>query len=504
MAEYNSGTHLHEVDVMIIPCVQQKNGSVQYVDEHRSYFSIPSTTDFAADAGQTILLYPPDSESQRVFLVGLGKMQGYTIRAWKKAIGSAVLLLQSKKYTTCSLFIPRELLDMFGARRIAKETVLAIEIAAYSFDEHKEESARVTPLAACHFDAQLVGAEKNAFQKGVEEGVAISEGIYLTRTLGNTPPTVMTPTFLAFEAMRIAKGNSSLTVKVYGKKEITDMGMGCLLGVAKGSELEPKFIVLEYMGTDVKKAPSILVGKGITFDSGGLSLKPGDYMVNMKFDMLGAGTVLGIMHAASLLKLKKNLVAIIPSCENMPSGTSYRPDDILTAMNGKTVEIQNTDAEGRLVLADAFCYAVKHYPHAKEMIDFATLTGACVVALGNERSGLFSPHDPLAQALYESAEIVGEQLWRLPLGEEYSDAMKSMVADIKNLGGVGGDRYAGASTAAAFLQYFTLQHHTEEKKPMCSWAHIDLSCSYYSGKGHSWIRHGANGFGVQTLIEYFS
>lgn len=213
-------------------------------------------------------------------------------------------------------------------------------------------------------------------------------------------------------------------------------------------------------------------------------------MNDMKFDMLGAATVLGIIKAASGLNLSVNLVGLIPACENMPSGSSYRPDDILTAYNGKTVEIIHTDAEGRLILADALAFASKYKP--KEVIDFATLTGACLVALGNERSGLFGNDEKIIAKLEQSAGAVGEQLWHLPLGEEYSEAMKSEVADIKNLGGAGGAGFGGASTAAAFLQFFTDY----------PWAHIDLSSSYYGGKGKSWIRGGANGFGVETIVEY--
>lgn len=268
------------------------------------------------------------------------------------------------------------------------------------------------------------------------------------------------------------------------------LGMGCLLAVASGSQEEPKFIIVEYLAGKKNAAPTVLVGKGITFDSGGLSLKPGDFMIDMKYDMLGGATVLGVLCAAAALKLKKNIIGLIPTCENMPSGSAYRPDDILTAMNGKTVLVENTDAEGRLILADALCYASKYKP--KEVIDFATLTGACMVALGNERSGLFTQSEEIAEGLDESARHVGEQLWRLPLGEEYSEAVKAEVADLKNTGGVGHPRFAGASTAAAFLEYFTDY----------PWAHIDLASSYWGPKGKSYIRGGANGFGVQMMVEY--
>jgi len=301
----------------------------------------------------------------------------------------------------------------------------------------------------------------------------------------------MTPTLLAKEALKLSKENPKIKVKILSRPEMKKLNMGCLLGVSQGSVEEPKFIILEYYGAGKTKQPTVLAGKGITFDSGGLGIKPGNYMTDMKFDMLGAATVFGIIKAAAGLKLKKNIVGLVPSCENMPSGSSYRPDDILTAHNGKSVEIIHTDAEGRLILADALSYAVKYKP--KEVIDFATLTGACMVALGSERSGVFGTSEKIINRLENKAKEVGEQLWHLPLGEEYSEAMKSEVADIKNLGGVNSQPgHGGASTAAAFLQFFTDY----------PWAHIDLSCSHYSGKGKPWIRGGANGFGVQTIIEY--
>jgi leucyl aminopeptidase len=220
-------------------------------------------------------------------------------------------------------------------------------------------------------------------------------------------------------------------------------------------------------------------------------------MRDMKFDMLGAATVLGVVKAAASLQLKKNIVGLLPACENMPGKEAYRPDDILTAMNGKTVLVENTDAEGRLILADALCYAARYNP--KEVIDFATLTGACMVAIGTERSGLFSQNEKIVEKLQASSETVGEQLWRLPLGEEYSEAMKCEVADIKN---IGGSRYGGASTAAAFLEFFT--HDAKSGKPNYPWAHIDLSSCYLGSKGKPFMRGGATGFGVETMVEYLS
>lgn len=504
MTKYVLADESTAIDALIIPLFEDKKPST-IANELNGVFDgllqdVVALKDFEGKKGQTALLYTQDATTPRVFLVGLGKQKGLALRSWKQAIGAGAIAMQTKKAERISVLLPKNVIDAFGAKKLCTETVVAMEMATYAFDAFKEDSAKVSLLKTVQFVGDFSTSVKNGLQKGIGDGVHIAAGVNFTRELGNTPPSVMTPTLLADRAKAIGKGNAKLTVKVYNESQIEKMGMGCLMGVSKGSVLEPKFIVMEYKGTDKVMKPSVLVGKGITFDTGGLSLKPANYMTDMKFDMLGAGTVLGIMKAVSLLGLKKHIIGIVPTCENAVAGDAYRPDDILTAMNGKTVEIGNTDAEGRLILADALSYVAKHYPNAKEVIDFATLTGACVVALGNERSGLFSPEDTIADKLYTKSQDVGEQLWRLPVGEEYSEAMKSLVADIKNIGGVGGARYAGASTAAAFLQYFTMDH--EKGKAAYPWAHIDLSCSYYNGKGHPWIRHGANGFGVQTLVEY--
>ena len=456
------------------------------------------TKDFEGKKGQAIFLYTGNKVISRVLLLGLGKRKDFKLRSWKQIIGTAVISCQGKKAEKIGLVIPGDVGEFVDTKVLAKSTVVAIETANYSFDEHKShEDAIVKSLKSVEF----ILDKKNwrVWNKGVEEGVIIGGAVNFTRHLGNTTPSTMTPTFLAGEAQRIVKKNSKLKIKVLAYPEIKRLGMGCFLGVAQGSSEEPKFIIIEYYGTTKSQKPTVLVGKGVTFDSGGLSLKPDPYMCNMKFDMLGGATVLGILDAVSKLGLKKNVIALIPACENMPGGKAYRPDDILINMEGKSVLVDNTDAEGRLILCDALSYAKRFKP--KEVVDFATLTGSCFVALGNERSGLFSPEDKIVEKLLSSSETVGEQLWRLPMGEEYSEAMKCEIADIRNAGGVGERRYGGASTAAAFLQFFTLDKDGNSEYP---WAHIDLSCSFYVGKGKPYIRGGANGFGVESLVEYLS
>jgi leucyl aminopeptidase len=448
--------------------------------------------DFEGKKMQMSFSRTSDKDLPSVLVVGLGEEKDFNIRLWKQVVGASVITMQNKKIKNLSLDI-NNILDKFDFEKIGTETAISVEVSNYSFDEHKtEEKSRIESIESFNFVADLRDDNKTKFQKGINDGVVIAGGVNYARHLGNTPPSIMTPTLLAEKAKDLAKENDNLKAEILSRPEMEKLNMGCLLGVSRGSAEEPKFIILEYYGAEKEDKPTVLVGKGITFDSGGLGIKPGNYMNDMKFDMLGAATVLGIIKTVAKLKLKKNIIGLIPACENMPSGTSYRPDDILTAHNGKTVEIIHTDAEGRLILADALSYATQYEP--KEVIDFATLTGACMVALGNERSGLFGSEDDLIEKLKKNSDEVGEQLWHLPIGEEYTEAMKSEVADIKNLGGVGAPGHGGASTAAAFLQAFTDY----------PWAHIDLSSSYYLQKGKPWIRHGANGFGIQTLVEYLS
>jgi leucyl aminopeptidase len=436
------------------------------------------------------LLYAAD---MRIRTIGLGAATDMSVRTWKHAIGVATIEAEKQKTQSLGISVPPEVLTVLGAETLGTSTAIAVSLGDYAYDEFQSEDARPAHLSSC----TLMGiTEDAALTSGLEVGTKIAAGVNFTRHLGNTPPSVMTPALLASNAMDLAAHHDNLTVRVLERSDMQELGMGCLLGVAQGSELPPKFIIMEFMNGPSDQKPAVLIGKGITFDSGGLSLKPADYMTDMKFDMLGAGTALGIMHAAVSLDLKKNLVVLVPSAENMPSGTSFRPDDVLTAMNGKTVEIGNTDAEGRLILADALSYAAANYD-PEVVIDFATLTGACVVALGTERSALFTPHDTIAEVMIQSATTVGEWVWRLPLGEEYTELMKSPVADISNISST---RYGGASTAAVFLEFFTLD--TKTKKPAYPWAHFDLSSAYKGKTGRPWQRYGATGDVVQTVLAY--
>jgi leucyl aminopeptidase len=317
---------------------------------------------------------------------------------------------------------------------------------------------------------------------GAQQGVAIAEGMALTKDLGNLPPNVCTPAYLATQARDLAK-RYRMKVQVLEREDMQRMGMGTLLSVAQGSHQPPKFIVLEYRGGAKDSKPVVLVGKGITFDTGGISIKPAAEMDEMKYDMSGAGTVLGTLKAVGELKLALNVVGLIPTTENMPSGHATRPGDIVKSLSGQTVEILNTDAEGRLILCDALTYAERYEPVA--VIDIATLTGACVIALGHVASGLFANDDRLAEELLKAADEAHDRAWRMPLWDDYQDQLKSNFADFANIGG----RPAGSVTAACFLARFTRKY---------KWAHLDIAgTAWRSGK-----EKGATARPVPLLVQF--
>ncbi len=499
--KYTTQTNINELkpcNVIIFPIfedqkVESELKSFGMLDDRRKKIvDAIELEEFKGRKFERLVLHTEDAHHPRIMLVGLGKEKEYSVKKLRECVGAGFIHAQGKKWKKVSVVVTGALRKKETSEQIGSLLTRAVEISTYAYDEHKtDKEARTVPLDEVQFVGLVNATEKKAFEKGVSHGKIVAGGVNFTRHLGNTPPSTMTPEYLAHAAVEMTK-KTKLKTKILNKAEIQKLGMGCLLGVAQGSEHEPKFIIVEYWGAAKSQKPIVLVGKGITFDSGGLSIKPANWMSEMKYDMLGGAAVLGAIKVASELKLKKNIVGLIPSAENMPSGTAFRPDDILVAMNGKTVEILNTDAEGRLILADALCYAKKYEP--AEVIDLATLTGACMGALGSERSGLFTPDDKMCERLVEAGDGVGELLWRLPLGEEYSEAMKSEIADIKNLGGVGNPAFGGASTAAAFLQFFVDY----------KWAHIDLASAIFMGKAKPWLRPGANGFGVETLVSYLS
>lgn len=437
--------------------------------------------DMDGKAGTTLLVHNlPGSLCERVLLVGLGRAKAFHAKAYVAAIRLAVKTLTDTGCSDAALFlteIPVAAHDTTWRIRQAASNALQ---ASYRFDRFKSNKKPVA-LRKLTLIVSRRG-ELAAAEKGLHEGIAIGEGCSFTRDLANLPGNICHPGYLAETARALAE-EYQLECDILEQDAMAELGMHALLAVARGSAQGPRLIVLHYRGGKKNAAPVVLVGKGITFDSGGISLKPGADMDEMKYDMSGAASVLGALKAAAKMALPINLTVIIPAAENMPDGNATRPGDIVTSLSGQTIEILNTDAEGRLILCDALTYAERFKPAA--VIDVATLTGACVVALGHFATGLFSSKPALARALLRAGEECDDRAWQLPLWDDYQDLLKSPFADMANIGG----RWGGAITAACFLARFTEKY---------AWAHLDIAgTAWNSGKDK-----GATGRPVPLLTHY--
>jgi len=423
-------------------------------------------------------------EPRKITLVGIGKEESLSIRGIRGALYRIGKIAKAQRDSAIAVVVPYVLPKLSAAE---STRLLALELSQvdYKYDTYitvkKEDKAPSISATLVPLD----GIDSRRFKDIEGEANAIAGGVRLVRELGNAPPNLMTPTKLAQSAEQAAKA-IGVKCTVYGKKEIEKMKMGGLLAVNRGSAEEPRFVVLEYAPKKAK-AHVALVGKGITFDSGGISIKPAEKMEEMKFDMCGAAAVIGTIQAAAELELPVRITGLIVSTDNLPSGSAYKPSDIITTMSGKTVEIVNTDAEGRMILSDALHYASQQKPD--HIIDYATLTGACVVALGSEAAGLFTNNDELARKLIESGERAGERLWRLPEWDEYKELIRSEWADMKNSGG----RWGGAITAAVFLKEFV---------DCPSWAHLDIAGTAYMEHDTGREARGATGAGVRVTIAF--
>ncbi len=459
------------------------------VDEVSEGFlsSILRRGDLEGKIGQTLLLHNvPGTLADRVLLVGCGRERELGDAQYRKIIQQATRTLHDTGSMEAVCYLTE--LNVRG-RDTAWRIRQAIETAnatLYSFDQYKSKrNSTRRPLRKIVFSI-TTRRELNLAEQAGREAQAISAGVKLTKDLANLPSNVCTPSYLAKQAEDLSKKYEKLTCQVLEAKEIRDKGMHTLLAVAKGSNEPPKFIVLEYQGAVDKKheAPVVLIGKGVTFDSGGISLKPSDKMDEMKFDMSGAASVLGTLTAVAELQLPLNIICLIPAVENMPSGTAAKPGDIVETMSKQTVEILNTDAEGRLILCDALTYAEVNYK-PDVVIDIATLTGACVVALGAHPHGLLGNHNSLIGDLLNAGKYSYDRAWELPLWDEYQEQLDSRFADIANIGG----REGGAITAACFLSRFAKKLH---------WAHLDIA-------GTAWLtgkEKGATGRPVPLLTQY--
>jgi leucyl aminopeptidase len=438
---------------------------------------------FEGKKDQTLtVLAPHGTELSRVLLIGLGKADAVTAQSAEAFGGTAVAQLMSSGDSDVALMV--EPIDgvALGAAEFAAHAAFGARLRGWRFDkymtkEKKEDKPSLKRLVV-HVDEHK--AAKEMFQPLDK----VAEGVLLTREVVSEPANVIYPESLAAEAKKLA--DLGVEVEVLGEKQMRKLGMGALLGVGQGSERESQLVVMQWKGAaDANAQPIAFIGKGVCFDSGGISIKPAANMEDMKWDMGGAGVVIGLMKALAGRNAKVNVVAVAGLVENMPSGTAQRPGDVVTSMSGQTIEVINTDAEGRLVLADALWYTQDRFK-PKFMIDLATLTGAIIISLGDQYAGLFSGNDDLAERIAAAGRAVGEPAWRLPLGEAYDKQIKSDIADMKNVGG----REGGSITAAQFLKRFTND---------VPWAHLDIAGVTWSKKDTATVPKGATAFGVRML-----
>ena len=438
--------------------------------------------DLGAGAGQTCMLHGPEGmKADRVLLVSTGSSDALSAPDLRKVLRGALTALTGTRLTQAAIEIGGLAARGVTPEQAAAEAASIATHESYRFDRYMSEETDTNRVArlALHTDA----GQRAAVRRAATQAAAVAEGANYARTLGNLPGNVCTPTYLADEARALARKHASIRVRVVEEKQMRAFGMGSFLSVSAGSDEPAKLIAIEYNGGKANARPRMIVGKGITFDTGGISLKPGAAMDEMKFDMCGAASVLGVMSALPELGLKENVVGLIAAAENMPSGKATRPGDIVETMSGQTVEILNTDAEGRLVLCDTLTYAERYKPTA--VVDIATLTGAAVVALGHHATALFANDDDLADALLAAGDETGDRAWRMPIWDDYQQQLKSNFADMANIGG----REAGSVTAACFLSRFTRNY---------PWAHLDIA-------GSAWLsgaRKGATGRPVRLLLHW--
>ena len=466
--------------VLGVHAQKQLTPAARRVDERSRGALRAALDDLPGRTGATLLLRAlPGVSAERVLVVSLGERKDYAEPAYRDAVRAAGSALRELGAKDAALFLVDEKVAERPIAWNVRHAVLGLRDAFYRFDELK--SQRKAPAAA--LARMILPVSSNAaLEAALDEAQATADGVALARTLGNLPSNICTPSYLADQAKKLAR-QFKLAVEVLERRDMEKLGMGSFLAVTQGSREPPKLIVLRYAGAAKSKKPLVLVGKGITFDTGGISLKPSAEMDEMKFDMSGAGSVLGALRALAGMRAPVNVIGVIPTCENMPGGSAIKPGDVVTTLSGQTVEILNTDAEGRLILCDALSYAERFNPDT--VVDIATLTGACVIALGHVASGLFANDERLADELREAADDAWDRVWRMPLWEDYQEQLRSNFADFANIGG----RPAGSITAASFLARFT-------KK--LRWAHLDIAgTAWKSGR-----EKGSTGRPVPLLVRF--
>src|SRR5947199_2067192 len=442
------------------------------------------TEEFKAKEGETAYFHIADSElkAQRLLLIGCGERDAYKTQQVSQMAGTAARFLRSKNAKSIAI-TPRAESEV---EKVAQSVIAGAIMGLFEPDKYRTKDKEKRELS--RVVVAIEGADEKVLKRGAERGRIVGESVNFTRDLANEPGIFMTPTILAERAKEVAK-EFGLSIDVLDQKQMEKLGMGSLLGVSRGSDEPPKLIVMKYEPRSRKRGKELLalVGKGITFDSGGISLKPGENMELMKYDMTGAATVIGTMRAIAQLKPSIPVLGVAPCSENLPSGKATKPGDVLVAMTGKTIEVINTDAEGRLVLADAIAYAKKL--GATRIIDMATLTGAVSIALGDVNTAILGTDQTLIEAVIDAGKGVGEKFWQLPLDDEYTKQIKSDIADIKNVGG----KKAGTITASAFLKEFA---------DGVSWAHLDIAGTAWGDPATPYRSKGPTGIAVRTLVEF--
>lgn len=475
-------------DLLILPFFMGKDNAEPAfsLGKLKRFFASPiEMNDFKGKEGELLLLYPQNELEKRCLLLGLGEVEKISVEKLRRSFATAAGLCQRQKFLNVNLAVPT--IPSFAEADIIKGVVEGILLTNYTFDILKGEKAKNGGQALIS-KICLISTYKQALDIAKKIQI-ICEGVYFARDLVNGNADDITPQYLAKVAAGLAKTATRVSTTIFDKKRIEKEKMGLLLAVNRSSSLDPAFIIVDYKGNPKSKEKTIIVGKGITYDTGGLSLKiPGTGMETMKSDMSGAAAALAVIYTLERLQLKVNVTAVVPTTENAIGSKSFKPGDVYNSYLGKTVEVANTDAEGRLILADALAYAVKNLKPTR-IIDLATLTGAIIIALGNEAIGLFSNNDALSDSLIRAGSDTYERVWRMPLYEEYRDQLKSDIADIKNIGG----RNAGSVTAAMFLQEFVGN---------VPWAHLDIAGTAFLDDKKRYNNKGATGSPVRLLIDF--